>query len=101
MNDFGYGRWPRSSDDVIPTHGGAMNTHAESRLPLQGLLVIQILIGYEWLMSGLTKLARGGFPSGLTAELEEKSQGRQRGTQASRRCRGPQRQRLWLSDRDR
>lgn len=54
MNDFRYGRWPRSSDDVIPTNGGAMNTHAESRLPLQGLLVIQILIGYEWLMSGLT-----------------------------------------------
>ena len=52
-----------------------MNAQAESRLPLQGLLVIQILIGYEWLMSGLTKMVRGGFPSGLTAELQDKSQG--------------------------
>ena len=46
-----------------------------ARLPLVGLLAVQILIGYEWLMSGLTKLARGGFPSGLADELTEKSEG--------------------------
>ena len=49
---------------------------AESgRLALIGLLVIQIFVGYEWLMSGLTKLWRGGFPSGLADELREKSEG--------------------------
>jgi len=46
-----------------------------SRSPTQvGLLVVQILIGYEWLVSGLTKLVRGGFPAGLAAELQEKSE---------------------------
>ena len=48
-----------------------MNT----RLPLVGLLAIQIAIGYEWLMSGLTKIVRGGFPAGLADELREKSEG--------------------------
>ena len=46
-----------------------------ARLPLIGLLAVQILIGYEWFMSGLTKLVRGGFPSGLSDELTEKSEG--------------------------
>jgi len=45
------------------------------RIPLLGLLAIQVLIGYEWLMSGLTKVVRGGFPSGLADELTEKSDG--------------------------
>jgi len=48
---------------------------AVSRLPLVGLLLVQLLVGYEWLMSGLTKIVRGGFPSGLAAELREKSDG--------------------------
>jgi uncharacterized membrane protein YphA (DoxX/SURF4 family) len=46
-----------------------------ARIPLLGLLAIQILIGYEWFMSGLTKIVRGGFPSGLGDELTEKSEG--------------------------
>ena len=45
------------------------------RVALVGLLVIQLLVGYEWFMSGLTKLYRGGFPGGLAAELRGKSQG--------------------------
>ena len=45
------------------------------RIPLLGLLVIQAAVGYEWAMSGLTKIVRGGFPSGLAAELRDKSQG--------------------------
>lgn len=49
--------------------------HLTSRLPFIGLLLVQLLIGYEWLMSGLTKFVRGGFPSGLAAELKEKSEG--------------------------
>lgn len=52
----------------------SQDTHAY-RIPLIGLLVIQLLAGYEWLMSGLTKIARGGFPSGLAGELRDKSQG--------------------------
>ncbi len=45
------------------------------RLPLIGLLLVQVFIGYEWFMSGLTKIYRGGFPSGLADELTEKSEG--------------------------
>ena len=52
------------------------DTHlTASRIPLIGLLVVQLLVGYEWLMSGLTKIVRGGFPSGLADELRDKSQG--------------------------
>ena len=47
----------------------------EGRIALLGLLVIQAFIGYEWVMSGLTKAVRGGFPSGLADELSEKSEG--------------------------
>jgi thiosulfate dehydrogenase [quinone] large subunit len=47
----------------------------EGRLAFLGLMAIQIFIGYEWLMSGLTKIVRGGFPSGLADELTEKSEG--------------------------
>jgi len=52
--------------------GGAGLT---SRLPLIGLLLVQLFIGYEWFLSGLTKIYRGGFPSGLADELTEKSEG--------------------------
>lgn len=61
-----------------------MDTHSEnrqlredeaSRLARKGLWVVMAFIGYEWFMSGLTKLARGGFASGLADELAEKSEG--------------------------
>ena len=42
---------------------------------LAGLLAIQIVIGYEWLVSGITKLWRGGFATGLAGELGDKSRG--------------------------
>jgi thiosulfate dehydrogenase [quinone] large subunit len=52
------------------------DTHlTASRIPLIGLLVVQMLLGYEWLMSGLTKIVRGAFPSGLADDLRDKSQG--------------------------
>lgn len=38
-----------------------------------GLLLVEMIIGYEWLVSGVAKFFRGGFPSGLAAELLEKS----------------------------
>jgi hypothetical protein len=43
-----------------------------SRIPLVGLLLIQIFVGYEWFNSGLTKIVRGGFPSGLSADLHDR-----------------------------
>ena len=46
-----------------------------SRTGLLGLMAVQAFVGYEWLMSGLAKLWRGGFASGLAAELTDKSQG--------------------------
>ena len=51
-----------------------MNT-STTRITLVGLLVVQLLVGYEWAMSGLTKIVRGGFPAGLASELREKSEG--------------------------
>jgi len=47
----------------------------ESRVALIGLLLVQLLVGYEWFISGLTKIVRGGFPGGLAKELTEKSEG--------------------------
>ena len=53
-----------------------MAKHALSaRLPLIGLLAVQVFIGYEWFISGLVKIVRGGFPSGLADELTTKSAG--------------------------
>jgi hypothetical protein len=50
-------------------------TEALGRLPLIGVLLIQIFVGYEWFDSGLTKIVRGGFPSGLAADLHDRVQG--------------------------
>jgi len=38
-----------------------------------GFLVVEMIIGYEWFMSGLVKFVRGDFPSGLGEELLKKS----------------------------
>lgn len=38
-----------------------------------GFLVIEMIIGYEWLISGLVKIVGGDFPSGLANELLKKS----------------------------
>ena len=42
---------------------------------LVALLLVQVCIGYEWFVSGLTKLVHGDFPSGLPAELRDLSSG--------------------------
>lgn len=54
-------------------HGTEARTNG--RPALRGLLLVQLVIGYEWFMSGLTKLVRGDFPGGLAEELREKSEG--------------------------
>ena len=41
-------------------------------LSLVGLLLVEIIIGYEWFVSGLVKLVRGDFPAGLATEMSEK-----------------------------
>ena len=50
-------------------------TGISNRVGLIGLLLVQAFIGYEWFMSGITKIVRGGFPSGLADELRDKSPG--------------------------
>jgi len=42
---------------------------------LAGLLLVQLVVGYEWFASGLSKLVRGDFPGGLAAELRERAEG--------------------------
>ena len=40
-----------------------------------GFLLVMLIIGYEWFMSGLVKVVRGDFPAGLADELLAKSEG--------------------------
>lgn len=40
-----------------------------------GFLAVEMVVGYEWFMSGLVKFVRGGFPAGLAGELTTKSAG--------------------------
>lgn len=40
-----------------------------------GMVIVQIIIGYEWFVSGLVKIVRGDFTSGLADELAEKVEG--------------------------
>jgi hypothetical protein len=62
---------------LADTKEGTMDTTDAyvARAGLLGLLTVEALVGYEWLMSGLTKIVRGGFPGGLADELREKSVG--------------------------
>jgi thiosulfate dehydrogenase (quinone) large subunit len=50
-----------------------LRTHEQSSAALVALLLIQVCIGYEWLVSGLTKIVHGDFPEGLAAELRDMS----------------------------
>jgi hypothetical protein len=38
-----------------------------------GFLLLQVVIGYEWFASGLTKLVHGDFAGGLSADLHERA----------------------------
>lgn len=57
------------------TAAGADLLRGKPSLPMIGLLVVQLIIGYEWFISGLVKIVRGNFPSGLAGELLAKSKG--------------------------
>jgi hypothetical protein len=54
------------------TQTRSTTTDGLGRLPLIGILLIQIFVGYEWFDSGLTKVVRGGFPTGLAADLHDR-----------------------------
>jgi len=49
------------------------STSERSSAAVVALLLVQVCIGYEWLVSGLTKLVRGDFPGGLASELKDMS----------------------------
>jgi hypothetical protein len=59
--------------NAIATQGQSVDDGEAESLPLVGLLFVQLLVGYEWFVSGLTKVVRSGFPGGLAEELREKS----------------------------
>lgn len=54
---------------------GSDASERRSSAALVALLLVQFCIGYEWLVSGLTKLVHGDFPGGLAAELRHMSSG--------------------------
>ena len=59
---------------------GAKDSSDGSQLACAGaalvtLLAVRIVIGYEWLSSGITKIASDTFVSGLAGDLKDKSQG--------------------------
>ncbi len=49
--------------------------HEKSNPWMIGFVIVQIIIGYEWLASGLVKVLRGDFTIGLADELVEKAEG--------------------------
>lgn len=55
------------------------DTHADvkfegsARLLLAGLLIIQVFLGYEWFMSGLSKVLAGNFVTGIGETLATQS----------------------------
>jgi len=66
---------------VLPVTDTVADAPADStelkalRTGMVGLLTIQLVIGYEWFVSGFTKLWRGGFAAGLSADLRDTSRG--------------------------
>jgi thiosulfate dehydrogenase [quinone] large subunit len=44
-----------------------------SAAALAALLLVQVCLGYEWLVSGLSKISHGDFPRGLAGELGDMS----------------------------
>ena len=59
----------------VVSHPTGGSPRARPSVSMVGLLVITIVVGYEWFISGLVKFVRGGFPAGLAGELTEKAEG--------------------------
>ena len=60
---------------MIPRRVDIQRGPARSDTGLIGLLIVTMVVGYEWFVSGLVKFTRGGFPSGLAEELTAASAG--------------------------
>ena len=54
-------------------HAASTTLREKPALAMKGFLVVTFVIGYEWFISGLVKVVRGGFPSGLAEELLRKA----------------------------
>jgi uncharacterized membrane protein YphA (DoxX/SURF4 family) len=66
----------QSEPAIVPETNASPDTlRGKPSLSMIGLLLVEMIIGYEWLVSGVAKFVRGGFPSGLADELLEKSVG--------------------------
>jgi thiosulfate dehydrogenase [quinone] large subunit len=52
---------------------GIFRTYERSGAAVVALLLVQVVIGYEWLVSGVTKIVHGDFPAGLATELQDMS----------------------------
>ncbi len=50
----------------------ARSLRGKPGLGMVGLLLAEIILGYEWFLSGLVKVVRGDFASGLPEEVLEK-----------------------------
>ena len=50
---------------------GTTSTDRSNAAALAALLLVQLALGYEWLVSGLTKIVHGDFPRGLAGELTD------------------------------
>ncbi len=58
---------------MTETKAGSDTLREKPSLPLIGLLIVQMIIGYEWLISGIAKFAAGDFVSGLADNLTAKT----------------------------
>lgn len=56
---------------MVETNARPDALRGKPSLSLIGLLIVQIIIGYEWLLSGIAKFANGDFTSGLADALNE------------------------------
>lgn len=66
---------PKQCEDYPAIKTSSDSLRGKPGLALVGLLLVEMIVGYEWLASGVTKFVRGGFPAGLADELLEKSAG--------------------------
>ena len=53
-----------------------LDSHHEGPAPaIAALLLVEICLGYEWFVSGLTKIVHGNFPQGLAGQLADLGKG--------------------------
>ena len=62
-----------ASANIRQTQASSDTLRGKPSLSMIGLLLVEMIIGYEWFMSGLVKIVRGDFPAGLAASLVEKA----------------------------